>query len=301
MGGCKVRRKGDLRVDSCSCFTVNVDIVSSRVSVHQASNKPFSVRHKLLLSPPSPAHRKPSPTEHWPCQKDVNEEASGPTCLRAIITNPFSLKISSDSVIYTYITTTCTRLEALLLLRRLPVYEYLPPPAGTDGCVWHDLHEETSSTPSTRCGLAAAWCFAADAGSQTPNAPAAAPIRRWESDRQSGCSEGKKLKTAGRTHPLGCHSCVAWKYLNLKSCISLLTLMAGGSIFISAWPHVCLAESLTDVWVSDWLQMENEKARVISLLCGMCSRHNRAPIFTVCWVVSHLNKSTSRLILFKGW
>lgn len=129
-----------------------------------------------------------------------------------------------------------------------PVYESSPQDRAVG--VSDKPYMKRPLNPSTRCGLDAAWCVVTDAGSQTILPLLRSAFSASESERGwslSGSLEKKKKKTpAGCTHPRRCHSCVARKYPNLKLYISLLTLMAGGSISPNGVrQHVWQAESLT--------------------------------------------------------
>lgn len=140
--------------------------------------------------------------------------------------------------------------------------------------------------PSARCGLAAAWCIVTDAGSQTPLPLLNSAFRADGSEVSQAIWQ---LKTpAGCTHPLHCHSSVARKYLNLKSYISLLTLMAGSSIFDSL--HVWLADSLMDVCVcvtgnGEWNSKRDILGTLLLKSCWVCYSN---VIYVVWWAWFHI-------------
>ena len=179
-------------------------------------------------------------------------KTSLPKCLRATVPNlqtlAFSLKLTGfysshnkkpsspwDSSFY-------------------PPPPYLSPPllGQICGCVWQALHEGTPQPLHPLwagcCMMRCDWCW-------EPNTPAAAalpsaPGRVRGSEVTQAIWQLEKTP-AGCTHPLHCHSYVARKYLNLKSYISPLTLMTGGSISDGVLRHARLADSLTDTRVSD--------------------------------------------------
>lgn len=139
---------------------------------------------------------------------------------------------------------------------------FIPPPpksesspAGTD--LWVCLTSPTwrdPSTPSPAVGWLlhdALWLML---GAKHPccrcSALPSAPGRVRGSEVTQAIWQLEKTP-AGCTHPLHCHSYVARKYLNLKSYISPLTLMTGGSISDGVLRHAWLADSLTDTRVSD--------------------------------------------------
>lgn len=188
-------------------------------------------------------------TSHCPCQlklwKEASENSSKPPF--AICKLILSL-YCSISVIYTFISNSTHHLKKPSSPWDSSFFPPLSirssPPGQICGCVWQAQHE---GTPQPFYPLWVGCCMMRCDWRWEPTHPShcsalpSAPARVRGKWSQSGNLAAWKKTPAGCTHPLCCHSSVARKYLNLKSYILLLTLMAGGSISDGARLHVWLA------------------------------------------------------------